>query len=239
MAFDKKATGKNKAHSPQKGIGGWLIQARNRWHNLLAALFLYLHPTAVRRVSLKTIYTFWLGELTFFFFLLLTITGGLLLIYYVPVVTQTGPDVKNSPTVIFGGQFLRLLHSVSAWALLLTLALHCIQIVLVQAQRSLRRPQWLVNALLVGLVLLLQLTGTLLPWHLLSFWSEVISTDNPRITPFVGPAAQFLLISGYETSQLALARFVVLHVALLPLAFGALTLLHFWQSRKDRLKEES
>lgn len=240
VAFNKKA---RKATSENNGKSfksvSWLKKAILRWHRLLTKLFFLLNPTAARRISHKTLYTFWLAELAFLFFLLLTLTGGLLLIYYVPVVTQTGPNVKNSPTVIFAGQFLRGLHSFAAAALLLSIGLHFIQIVLIQAHKYLRRKQWTVNVLLVGLVLLLQVTGTLLPWNLLTFWSEVVSSDNPSVTPFVGPVPQFLLISGYETSQLALDRFMALHVILLPLAFGGLTLLHFWQSSKDKLKSEN
>ena len=51
--------------------------------------------------------------------------------------------------------------------------------------------------------------------------------------PWLGEKVRFMLLGGNEVGQMALLRFYVLHVAVLPLAAVALLGVHFWRIRKD------
>lgn len=211
----------------------WPDSARTRSLATMSNVFLHLHPTTIRRASLKVTYTFCLGGLSFFFFLVLTISGVMLMFYYVPSVTEAWQNIKDLQTVVFAGQFLRNMHRWGAHAMVITVFLHMCRVFYTRAYRPPREFNWVVGVLLLVLTFLLSFSGYLLPWDQLSFWAVTVGTNIAKVTPFVGPQAQFLLIGGYEIGQNALIRFYTLHVIALPLAAGVLIAVHFWRVRKD------
>jgi len=211
----------------------WPDSARTRSLATMSNVFLHLHPTTIRRASLKVTYTFCLGGLSFFFFLVLTVSGVLLMFYYVPSVTQAYQDIKDLQTVVFAGQFLRNMHRWGAHAMVIVVFHHMCRVFYTRAYRPPREFNWVVGVLLLVLTFLLSFSGYLLPWDQLSFWAVTVGTNIAKATPFVGPEAQFLLIGGYEIGQNALIRFYTLHVIALPLAAAVLIAVHFWRVRKD------
>ena len=211
----------------------WPDSARTRSLATMSNVFLHLHPTTIRRASLKVTYTFCLGGLSFFFFLVLTVSGVLLMFYYVPSVTQAYQDIKDLQTVVFAGQFLRNMHRWGAHAMVIVVFLHMCRVFYTRAYRPPREFNWVIGVLLLVLTFLLSFSGYLLPWDQLSFWAVTVGTNIAKATPFVGPEAQFLLIGGYEIGQNALIRFYTLHVIALPLAAAVLIAVHFWRVRKD------
>jgi len=211
----------------------WPDSARTRSLATMSNVFLHLHPTTIRRASLKVTYTFCLGGLSFFFFLVLTVSGVLLMFYYVPSVTQAYQNIRDLETVVFAGQFLRNMHRWAAHAMVITVFLHMCRVFYTRAYRPPREFNWVVGVLLLVLTFLLSFSGYLLPWDQLAFWAVTVGTNIAKVTPFLGPEAQFLLIGGYEIGQNALIRFYTLHVIALPLAAAVLMAIHFWRVRKD------
>jgi len=211
----------------------WLERARTRSLETMSNVLLHLHPTAIRRASLKMTYTFCLGGLSFFFFLTLIVSGVLLMFYYVPSVTQAYQNIKDLETVVFAGQFLRAIHRWSVYAMVITVFLHMCRVLYTRAYRPPREFNWIVGLMLLLVTLLLNFSGYLLPWDQLSFWAVTVGTNTTKVTPFLGPEAQFLLIGGYEIGQNALLSFYTLHVITLPLVAAGLMSLHFWRVRKD------
>ncbi len=211
----------------------WPDSARTRSLATMSNVFLHLHPTTIRRASLKVTYTFCLGGLSFFFFLVLTVSGVLLMFYYVPSVTQAYQDIKDLQTVVFAGQFLRNMHRWAAHAMVIVVFLHMCRVFYTRAYRPPREFNWVIGVLLLVVTFLLSFSGYLLPWDQLSFWAVTVGTNIAKATPFVGPEAQFLLIGGYEIGQNALIRFYTLHVIALPLIAAVLIAVHFWRVRKD------
>ena len=51
--------------------------------------------------------------------------------------------------------------------------------------------------------------------------------------PWVGNTLRFVVLGGNEVGQMALLRFYVLHIAVLPLIAITLLGIHFWRIRKD------
>lgn len=211
----------------------WPDSARTRSLATMSNVFLHLHPTTIRRASLKVTYTFCLGGLSFFFFLVLTVSGVLLMFYYVPSVTQAYQNIKDLETVVFAGQFLRNMHRWGAHAMVICVFLHMCRVFYTRAYRPPREFNWVIGVLLLTVTFLLSFSGYLLPWDQLSFWAVTVGTNIAKVTPFVGPQAQFLLIGGYEIGQNALIRFYTLHVIALPLVAAVLITVHFWRVRKD------
>jgi quinol-cytochrome oxidoreductase complex cytochrome b subunit len=211
----------------------WPDSARTRSLATMSNVFLHLHPTTIRRASLKVTYTFCLGGLSFFFFLVLTVSGVLLMFYYVPSVTQAYQNIKDLETVVFAGQFLRNMHRWGAHAMVICVFLHMCRVFYTRAYRPPREFNWVIGVLLLVVTFLLSFSGYLLPWDQLAFWAVTVGANIAKVTPFVGPQAQFLLIGGYEIGQNALIRFYTLHVIALPLICAVLITVHFWRVRKD------
>ena len=211
----------------------WPDSARTRSLATMSNVFLHLHPTTIRRASLKVTYTFCLGGLSFFFFLVLTVSGVMLMFYYVPSVTQAYQNMKDLQTIVFAGQFLRNVHRWAAHAMVIVVFLHMCRVFYTRAYRPPREFNWVIGVLLLVVTFLLSFSGYLLPWDQLSFWAVTVGTNIAKATPFLGPQAQFLLIGGYEIGQNALIRFYTLHVIALPLVAAVLITVHFWRVRKD------
>jgi len=211
----------------------WPDSARTRSLATMSNVFLHLHPTTIRRASLKVTYTFCLGGLSFFFFLVLTVSGVLLMFYYVPSVTHAYQDIKDLQTVVFAGQFLRNMHRWAAHAMVIVVFLHMCRVFYTRAYRPPREFNWVIGVLLLVVTFLLSFSGYLLPWDQLSFWAVTVGTNIAKAAPVLGPEAQFLLIGGYEIGQNALIRFYTLHVIALPLVAALLIAIHFWRVRKD------
>ncbi len=211
----------------------WPDSARTRSLATMSNVFLHLHPTTIRRASLKVTYTFCLGGLSFFFFLVLTVSGVLLMFYYVPSVTHAYQDIKDLHTVVFAGQFLRNMHRWAAHAMVIVVFLHMCRVFYTRAYRPPREFNWVIGVLLLFLTFFLSFSGYLLPWDQLSFWAVTVGTNIAKAAPVIGPETQFLLIGGYEIGQNALIRFYTLHVIALPLVMAVLIAIHFWRVRKD------
>jgi hypothetical protein len=75
-------------------------------------------------------------------------------------------------------------------------------------------------------------TGYLLPWDQLAYWAVTISTGMLEYVPLAGGVLLRAARGGPDIGPATLARFFVLHVALLPIALLALLAFHFWLVRK-------
>ncbi|MBI2910319.1 MAG: cytochrome b N-terminal domain-containing protein [Chloroflexi bacterium] len=212
---------------------GWPETARTRSLAVMSNVFLHLHPTSVRRSSLRMSYTFCLGGLTLFFFVELIVTGVLLMFYYVPSTSQAYWDMKNLETSVNLGMLLRNLHRWGAHAMVIAVFLHMARVFYTRAYKPPREFNWVIGVVLLVLTLLLSFTGYLLPWDQLAYWGITVGTNIGGAAPAVGQYVRFLLLGGYEVGQNALIRFYTLHIAALPLAAGVLMAVHFWRIRKD------
>ena len=90
---------------------------RTRAEAIFYNFFLHVHPTKIRKRSVKFSYTWGLGGLSFGLFIVLTVTGALLMLYYRPSVPQAYWDMKDLQYVVSSGQFLRNMHRWAAHAM--------------------------------------------------------------------------------------------------------------------------
>ncbi|WP_027714403.1 cytochrome b N-terminal domain-containing protein [Desulfuromonas sp. TF] len=195
--------------------------------------FLHLHPVRVHVNTLRPGYTFGLGLISFYLFLILVISGTLLMFYYIPSMESAYRSMKDLEFVISYGMVLRNAHRWSAHAMVIFVFLHLCRVFYTGSYKPPRDFNWVIGVCLLLLTLFLSFTGYLLPWDQLAFWAVTVGTNIAAYVPWLGDDLRFLLLGGNEVGQMALTRFYVLHIAILPLFTAVLVGVHFWRIRKD------
>lgn len=213
---------------------GLPVSNRTRAEAIFYNFFLHVHPTKVRKRSVRFTYTWGLGGLSFGLFILLVLTGALLMLYYRPSAPQAYWDMKDLQFVVSSGQFLRNMHRWSAHAMVAIVFLHMLRVFYRGAYRPPKEFNWVIGVILLVTTILLSYTGYLLPWDQLSFWGISVGTNMIRAMPLgVGEKVSFLLLGGNIVGENALVRFYVLHCFIIPVAAVMLMVIHFWRVRKD------
>jgi len=196
-------------------------------------VFLHLHPVRVHINTLRGGYTLGLGLISFYLFLILIGSGILVMFYYVPSVQLAYRSMKDLEFVVSFGIVLRNVHRWAAHAMVAFAFLHMCRVFYTGSYKSPREFNWVIGVCLLLLTLLLSFTGYLLPWDQLAFWAITVGSNIAAYMPWIGDTVRFLMLGGNEVGQMALLRFYVLHVALLPLIALILVAVHFWRIRKD------
>lgn len=207
---------------------------RTRAETVFYNFFLHVHPTKVRKRSIKFNYTFGLGGLSAGLFIILTLSGALLMLYYRPSVQQAYWDMKDLQFVVSSGQFLRNMHRWAAHGMVAMVFLHMLRVFYTGSYRPPKEFNWVVGVILFVITILLSYTGYLLPWDQLAFWGISVGTNMARAVPFgIGDKISFLLLGGNVVGENALVRFYVLHCFIVPVLAMVLMGIHFWRVRKD------
>ncbi len=196
-------------------------------------IFLHLHPVRVHINSLRLNYTLGLGLISFYLFLILVASGVLLMFYYTPSTQLAYQNMKDLEYVVSYGVVMRNAHRWSAHAMVAFAFLHMCRVFYTGSYKSPREFNWVIGVCLLLATLLLSFTGYLLPWDQLAFWAITVGSNIAAYMPWIGDKIRFLMLGGNEVGQMALLRFYVLHVALLPLIATVLVAVHFWRIRKD------
>ena len=197
-----------------------------------SSLVLHLHPRVVPAAALRFSLTFGLGGAALVLFLLLAASGALLLVAYEPSPERAYGTVAALVDEVRFGAFIRNVHHWSANGLVLVTVLHLLRVFYRGGHLPPRRGNWIVGVLLLLLVVASAFTGYLLPWDQLAFWAVTISTGMLEYVPLAGSALMRAARGGAEIGPTTLARFFVLHVAILPIALLMLLAFHFWLVRK-------
>ena len=156
------------------------------------------------------------GGTVVFLFAVQVLTGLLLMAVYSPSATTAWGSVWYIQTQVPFGWLIRGLHTTASDAMLIVVALYCLQIVIAKAYRAPREFVWCLTLCLLGLTLALSLTGHLLPWDQEGYWGTKVRTNILAQTPFVGTALRNALVGGSEFGNLTLTHFYTLHVMVLP-----------------------
>jgi quinol-cytochrome oxidoreductase complex cytochrome b subunit len=222
--------GKTAGHDSVAGTGG--TTAPERKPSGFSHLVLHLHPRAVPVEALRFSRTLGLGGAALVLFLLLAATGTLLLVSYEPSPERAYGTVVALVDEVRFGAFVRNAHHWAANGLVLVAFLHLLRVFYRGGHLPPRRGNWLVGVALLLLVVASAFTGYLLPWDQLAYWAVTISTGMLEYVPLLGHALLRAARGGPDIGPATLARFFVLHVAILPLALLLLLAFHFWLVRK-------
>jgi len=197
-----------------------------------ANLLLHLHPRVVPADSLRLSRTFGLGGAALVLFAVLAASGALLLVTYEPSPERAYATVTAIVDEIPLGAFVRSVHHWGANGLVLVAFLHLLRVFYRGGHLPPRSGNWIVGVVLLLLVVGSAFTGYLLPWDQLAYWAVTISTGMLDYVPGVGALLLRAARGGAEIGPGTLARFFVLHVAILPVATMLLLAFHFWLVRK-------
>ena len=153
------------------------------------------------------------------------VTGVLLMMYYMPHPDHAFRSVQIIMTKVSYGWLFRLLHLTSANVMIATVFIHTAYVFFNGDFRRPRELTWLSGAGLLFLTLTLSVTGYLLPWHQLSYWTTTVLSTIPTVLPFMDWVAQ-LIRGGEFVSNITLSRYFGFHVALLPALVIVFTIIH-------------
>ena len=211
---------------------GGTVEQKNA-ASIFGNFFLHLHPVRVQLNTLRFGYTLGLGLISFYLFLILIASGVLVMFYYVPSTQLAYRSMKNLEYVVSYGMVLRNAHRWSAHAMVALVFMHMCRVFYTGSYKAPREFNWVIGICLLLATLFLSFTGYLLPWDQLAFWAVTVGSNIAAYMPWVGNTLRFVVLGGNEVGQMALLRFYVLHIAVLPLIAITLLGIHFWRIRKD------
>jgi ubiquinol-cytochrome c reductase cytochrome b subunit len=171
-------------------------------------------------------------SLILFTFAVEVVTGLFLWMFYSPSAQTAWESVYYLQYDVLGGAWLRGMHYYGGQVLLALAGVYAIHMILSGAYRA---PRELVFWTVVGMALVsiaLLLTGDLLPWTQVGYWSTNVRTKFLLLLPWVGDAFYKLAVGGPDMGHLTLTRFVALHAGVFSAVFAALLGLHGWLARK-------
>ncbi|HWL09731.1 MAG TPA: cytochrome b N-terminal domain-containing protein [Planctomicrobium sp.] len=156
------------------------------------------------------------GAVLLFTFGLLMLTGTTLWMSYSPSATTAWESVFYIQNEMPFGWLVRGVHHFAAQAMMVLLLLHLMQIVIFRAYQAPREVNFWLGLLLMQMVMVLGVTGYLLPWDQRGYAATQIVTGIIGSVPFVGPSIQQVVQGGTGYGNLNITRFFAIHAGILP-----------------------
>lgn len=176
-----------------------------------------------------------LGGVALIAFLVQVISGILLIMYYVPHPDHAFRSVQVITDQVQFGWLFRMVHVVGANFLVAILLLH---IAVVFYRSNFQKPRelvWVSGVFSFFVILAFCVSGSLLPWNQISYWSTTVITSIPSVIPGIGELLSKFLKGGQTVSGITLSRFFAFHVAILPFTIGVIGGLHLLFVRRSGL----
>lgn len=193
--------------------------------------FRQLLSTAVRAELQRTVpgnisVLHYLGGLTLLLLAVEIVTGILLMVYYRPSASAAYVSIGIISDEIHLGWLIRALHHWGADFLILLCLAHMVRVYFSHAYESPRQLCWLSGILALGAIVAFDMTGTLLPWDQMAYWSTEAVRKTVAGIPFLGHFVLAFFWGGPEGGEEALLRFFAFHIGLLPWVALALVVIH-------------
>ena len=235
---------KEKAVEGTAGAVGWLDERTGTTP--------FLRYLVYRKVPKGTNWFYTLGSATLFAFLSQAVTGVFLAMYYEPDPTRAYESASRITNEVFLGEFVRGMHKWGSTVMIILIFLHMARVFFFGAYKYPRELNWVIGVVLLVLVLMMGLTGYLLPFDQRSFWATVVAVNINASGPLVGPYLADFLRAGAEFGPTTITRFYSLHMLLIPGLIIALIGAHLYlvvklgttappwlrAEKKDLLREE-
>jgi menaquinol-cytochrome c reductase cytochrome b subunit len=199
---------------------GWVDERSGATPFLTGLLF--------RKVPKGTNWFYTLGSATLFAFTVQAITGVFLAMYYTPSPVEAYASITHLTNDVFLGEFVRGMHKWGASVMIIVIFLHMGRVFFFGAYKYPRELNWIIGVVLLVLVLLMGLTGYLLPFDQRSYWATIVAMNINGTGPIIGPYLADFLRAGAEFESTTLARFYSLHMLLVPGAIIALIGAHLY-----------
>ena len=172
------------------------------------------------------------GSMLTFCFVVQVITGMFLWCGYAPS-TQTAWEsvfyIQHEMTL---GWLVRGIHHFAAQAMMVVLGLHFFQVIWDGAYRAPREVNYWLGLVLMQIVIVLSLTGYLLPWDQKGYYATKVATNIAGATPLIGEQIQQIAQGGSAYGHHTLTRFFALHAGLMPALLVGFLGLHIYVFRR-------
>ena len=173
-------------------------------------------------------FNFWyfFGALMLFVLVLQITTGILLTMNYKPDATQAFASVEYIMRDVWGGWFIRYMHSTGASAFFICVYLHMLRGLMYGSYRKPRELIWIFGMLIYLCLMAEAFFGYLLPWGQMSYWGAQVIVNLFASVPFIGEDLSVWIRGDYVVSDATLNRFFAFHVIAVPLVLLGLVAAH-------------
>jgi ubiquinol-cytochrome c reductase cytochrome b subunit len=178
-------------------------------------------------------YAYIFGSSALIMFAVQAATGVLQLFYYVPTIDHAYSSLSYFRLSVPFGWLIHGMHYWGANAMLVLVWLHIARVFVWGAYKKPRELTWLIGVFLLLTTLGLSFTGAPLPWDETGYWATEVGTSIAGTVPILGDFLKRLARGSESMGQLALSRFFILHVAILPGFLATLIGAHLIAFRKS------
>ena len=203
-----------------KSVVGWLDER--------SGMSPFIRASAYRKVPKGTNWFYTLGSATLFAFVSQAVTGVFLAMYYEPNVSRAYDSAAYITNEVFLGELVRGMHRWGSTVIIILIFLHMARTFVFGAYKYPRELQWIIGVVLLVLMLIMGLTGYLLPFDQRSYWATIVAVNLNSSAPVVGPFIADFMRGGAEFGATSLARFYALHMLAIPALIAALIAVHLY-----------
>ena len=173
-------------------------------------------------------FNFWyyFGSLAMFVLVLQIVTGIFLTMNYKPDATQAFASVEYIMRDVWGGWFIRYMHSTGASAFFICVYLHMFRGLMYGSYRKPRELVWIFGMLIYLCLMAEAFFGYLLPWGQMSYWGAQVIINLFASVPIIGPDLSEWIRGDFVVSDATLNRFFAFHVIAIPLVLLGLVAAH-------------
>src|SRR5713226_4088448 len=166
------------------------------------------------------------GSCLVFVFAIQLLTGVLLMTSYSAGDSTAWASVYYIQYQMDFGWFIRGLHHFGSQTMVVLLGVHMLQVVIAGAHLPPREINWWLGLALLASILVLSLTGYLLPWDQKGYWATQVATNIAGNLPVAGAWLQKIIVGGPAYGHHTLTRFYALHVGIMPALIIVLVIAH-------------
>ena len=172
-------------------------------------------------------FNFWyfFGSLALMVLILQIVTGVLLAMNYKPDADLAFASVEYIMRDVWGGWFVRYMHSTGASMFFIVIYLHMFRGLLYGSYRNPRELIWIFGMVIYLAMMATAFFGYLLPWGQLSFWGAQVIVNLFETLPIIGGPLSEWIRGDYVISDITLNRFYAFHY-LIPFILVGLVFLH-------------
>ncbi|MDD9821607.1 MAG: cytochrome b N-terminal domain-containing protein [Gammaproteobacteria bacterium] len=172
-------------------------------------------------------FNFWyfFGSLAIVMLVLQIVTGVLLAMNYKPDADSAFASVEYIMRDVWGGWFVRYMHSTGASFFFIVIYLHMFRGLLYGSYRNPRELIWIFGMVIYIAMMATAFFGYLLPWGQMSYWGAQVIVNLFDTIPWIGPPLAEWIRGDYVISDITLNRFYALHY-LVPFLLAGLVFLH-------------
>ncbi len=172
------------------------------------------------------------GKVLVFLLVVQAASGAALSAFYSPSSTDAWASVAYVQDQVALGWLVRGIHYHGGSAIVVVAGIHLVQTALAGAYKKPREVVWWLGVLLLVLVLVWAVTGLVLRWDQVGYWSNRVELGIAAGTPVIGETIQKVALGGNDYGNLTLTRFYALHVIVLPALVTLVVVAHIAIARR-------